>query len=186
MPQKRHNQNRTAIVYFGPTRQDYLDLVQADDHHHAYLEYIQVPLQTQLTSDKHKPECNDLSRYTVHSQRERRVKGWQGEIETLPICRVKCCACKAVFTVLPSFIPRYRRQDTDCLGKLLEMNLGMGLTQRETATIYEWVNPETGWHPGWVWQLIQWLGRSIPVALLLVRLGLFPPSISSVMRSLPS
>lgn len=186
MSQQRHNQNRTAIVYFGPTRQDYLDLIQADDHHHAYLEYIQAPLQAQLTKDKHKPECHDCGRYTVHSQRERRVKSWQGEVETLPICRVKCCTCKAVFTVLPSFIPRYRRHDTDCLGKLLEMNLGMGLTQRETATIYEWVNPETGWHPGWIWQLIQWLGVSMPVALLLLRLGLLPPSMSSVMRSLPT
>jgi hypothetical protein len=33
---------------------------------------------------------------------------------------------------------RYRRQDTDCPGKLMEMNLGMGLSQRETATIYAW------------------------------------------------
>jgi hypothetical protein len=175
MPQKRHNQNRTAIVYFGSTRQDYLDLVQADDYHQAYIEYVQKPLQEQLSSDKHKPDCHDSSRYTVHSQRERQLKGWQGEAEILPICRVKCCDCKAVFTVLPSFIPRYRRQDTDCLGKLLELNLGMGLTQRETAQIYEWVNPAAGWHPGWVWSLIQWLGDLLPVSLLMMRLGLTPP-----------
>ena len=185
MSPKHHNQNRTAIVHFGPTKQDYLDLVEADDRHQAYLEYIQQPLQAQLTGDKHKPECCDTSRYTIHSQRQRMLKGWQGEAEELPICRAKCCSCKAVFTVLPSFIPRYRRQDADCLGKLLEMSLGMGLTQRETATIYEWVNPEEGWHPGWVWQLIQWVGNLIPVSLLLMRLGLTPPTMCSVMRSLP-
>lgn len=185
MSAKRPNQNRTAIVYFGATRQDYLDLVQGDAHHQAYIEYIQTPLQVQLTSDKHTSTCRATSRYTVHSQRERKLKGWQGGIEILPICRVKCCECKAVFTVLPSFIPRYRRQDTDCLGKLLEMTLGMGLTQRETATIYDWVNPDMGWHPGWVWYLIQWLGSLMPVSLLLIRLGLFPPTMCSVMRSLP-
>ena len=186
MLEKRHNKNRTAIVHFGPTKQDYLDLINAGEHHQAYLEHIQRPLQAQLTSDKHKPECSDASRYTIHSQRNRMLKAWQGDVQELPICRVKCCCCKAVFTVLPSFIPRYRRQDTDCLGKLSEMSLGMGLTQRETATIYEWVNPSNGWHPGWIWQLIQWLGNLIPVSLLLMRLGLTPPSMSSVMRSLPA
>jgi hypothetical protein len=87
--------------------------------------------------------------------------------------------------VLPSFIARYRRQDTDSLGKLLEMSLGMGLSQRETARIYEWSDPEAGWHPGWIWHLVQWLGNLIPVSLLLMRLGLTPPPIFSAMRSLP-
>lgn len=184
MPQERHNENRTAIVYFGPTKQDYLDLVRSEDHR-AYIEYIQKPLQSQLTSEKHKPGCSDSRRYTVHGQRNRKLQGWQGATEELPICRVRCLSCRAVFTVLPSFILRYRRQDADCLGKLLEMNLGMGLTQRETATIYEWVNPARGWHPGWVWHLIQWLGNLLPVSLLLMRLGLTPPPMCSAMRSLP-
>ena len=185
MPRGGQNQNRTAIVYFGATPQDYLDLVQSGEKHRAYIEYIQQPLQAQLTPDKHKPACSNTSRYTVHSQIERRLQGSQVAPETLPICRVKCCDCRAVFTVLPSFIARYRRQDTDSLGKLLEMSLGMGLSQRETARIYEWSHPEAGWHPGWVWHLVQWLGNLMPVSLLLMRLGLTPPPIFSPMRSLP-
>ena len=181
----RQNQNRTAIVYFGPTPQDYLDLVESGAKHKAYIEYIQQPLAAQLTPDKHKPACAETSRYTVHSQIERRLQGSQSAPATLPICRVKCCSCRAVFTVLPSFIGRYRRQDTDSLGKLLEMSLGMGLSQRETARIYEWSDPEAGWHPGWIWHLVQWLGNLIPVSLLLMRLGLTPPPIFSAMRSLP-
>ena len=70
---------------------------------------------------------------------------------------------------------RYRRQDTDCLGKLIEMNLGMGLSQRETAQIYAWNQTGHQWQPGWIWGLVQWLGGLMPVALLLMRLGLFPP-----------
>ena len=181
-PQERHNQNRTAVVYFGPTKQDYLKLVQAENHQ-AYIDYIQQPLQAQLTREQHKPGCRDTSRYTVHSQRNRKLQDWQGASEVIPICRAKCCSCRAVFTVLPSFILRYRRQDADCLGKVLEMNLGMGLTQRETATIYQWVNPEGGWRPSWIWRLIQWLGKLLPVSLLLMRLGLTPPPMCSVMRS---
>ena len=163
MPSKRQNQNRTAIVYFGATQQSYLDLVNADDHHQSYIAYIQAPLRAQISREQHQPDCTDITCYTVHSQRHRRLRGWGGEIEVLPICRAKCRCCKAVFTVLPSFIARYRRQDTDCLGKLLEMSLGMGLSQRETAKIYEWSHPDEGWHPGWVWHLVQWLGNLIPV-----------------------
>jgi Domain of unknown function (DUF6431) len=185
MPTKQPNQNRTAIVYFGASKQDYLNLIQADEHHQAYIEYIQKPLQAQISCQQHKPGCTDISRYTVHSQRTRRLRGWGGELEVLPICRAKCRSCQAVFTVLPSFIARYRRQDTDCLGKLLEMRLGMGLSQRETATIYEWSHPDEGWHPGGVWQLVQWLGNLMPVSLLLMRLGLTPPPTFSPMRSLP-
>jgi len=33
------------------------------------------------------------------------------------------------------------------VGKLLEMNLGMGLTLRETASIYSWMGLERTWSP---------------------------------------
>lgn len=174
MPPKRHNQNRTAIVYFGAAKQDYLDLINADDRHQAYIAYIQAPLQAQISREQHQPDCPYINCYTVHSQRTRRLRSWGGELEKLPICRAKCRGCKVVFTVLPSFIARYRRQDTSCLGKLLEMSLGLGLSQRETAKIYDWVHPDEGWHPGWVWHLVQWLGNLISVSLSLMRLGLPP------------
>jgi Domain of unknown function (DUF6431) len=178
-------QNRTAIVYFGSTKQDYLKLVEADSHR-EFLDYIKPQLQVQLTAAHHAVDCPNSERYTVHSQRSRQLQGWLGEAETIPVCRVRCCGCRAVFTVLPSFIMRYRRQDVDCLGKLMVMNLGMGLTLRETATIYQWLGTERLWQPSWVWGLVQWLGNLLPVAFLLMRLGLTPPPIYSVMRSLPS
>jgi hypothetical protein len=175
---KESNQKRTAIVYFGPKQEDYLKLLQAEDRR-SYIEYIQVPLQQQLVPEMHNNGCLDTSHYTVHGLRERKVQGWMGPTQVIPICRVRCQACRAVFTVLPSFLMRYRRQDTDCLGKLLEMNLGMGLSQRETATIYAWNQSLEQWSPGWIWSLIQWFGHLMPVSLLLIRLGLFPPSISA-------
>ena len=185
MTEKQAHQNRTAIVHFGATKQDYLDLVQSEDRK-PLIEYLQAPLTAQLSPERHKPCCRDTSRYTIHALRERQVQGWLGPVETIPICRVRCQSCRAVFTVLPSFILRYRRQDADCLGKLLELNLGMGLSNRQTATIYSWQGTERGWQPGWVWSLVQWLGYLIPVYLLLLRLGLTPPPIYSAMRSLPA
>lgn len=178
-------QNRTAILYFGATKEAYVNLVKADNHR-DFLEYVQPRLKEQLTLERHNEGCEDIGRYTVHSQRDRQLQGWLGASESIPVCRVRCRNCRAVFTVLPSFILRYRRQDADCLGKLLEMNLGMGLTLRETARIYSWLGKERGWQPSWVWNLSQWLGNLIPVALLLIRLGLTPPTICSVMRSLPA
>ena len=182
MKASRQYQHRTAIIYFGPTKQDYLKLVKAESHR-PYLDYAQPFLKEQLLLEMHDDGCNDSSCYTIHSQRMRSLQGWLGEKEEIPICRVRCRCCRAVFTVLPSFIMRYRRQNTDCLGKLLEMNLGMGLTQRETATIYSWLSEDRGWHPGWIWNLVQWLGNLLPVSLVLMSLGLSPPSIYSAMKS---
>jgi Domain of unknown function (DUF6431) len=178
MNESSQNRKRTAIVYFGPQQEDYLKLVQAKDRS-SYIEYIQAPLQKQLGVEMHHDGCSDTSHYTVHGLRERTVQGWLGQKQVIPICRVRCQACRAVFTVLPSFLMRYRRQDTDCLGKLLEMNLGMGLSQRETATIHAWNQSTEQWKPGWIWYLVQWFGRLMPVSLLLMRLGLFPPSASA-------
>ena len=125
------NQRRTAIIYFGFKRETYLELVKAEDSS-EFLRFVQQPLQTQLGVEKHKPNCCDRSRYTGRVLRERSVQGWVGERVTVPICRVRCCRCGAVFTVLPSFILRYRRQDSDCLSKLLPLSMSMGLSQRHT------------------------------------------------------
>ncbi len=45
------NQKRTAIVYFGATKQDYLSLIQ-EKRHSALLEYIQPLLKAQLKPEK--------------------------------------------------------------------------------------------------------------------------------------
>jgi Domain of unknown function (DUF6431) len=174
MKESSQNQKRTAIVYFGPKQEDYLKLLQAEDRS-SYIDYIQAPLQQQLGLEMHHDGCLDTGRYTVHGLRERKVQGWLGQTQVIPICRVRCQSCRAVFTVLPSFLMRYRRQDTDCLGKLLEMVLGMGLSQRETATIHAWNQSTESWRPGWIWYLVQWFGNLMPVSSLLMRLGLLPP-----------
>ena len=52
MKATRSYHNRTAIIYFGPTKQDYLALVDADNHQ-AYLDDVQPLLKAQLTPEMH-------------------------------------------------------------------------------------------------------------------------------------
>ena len=47
MPGKLNNKKRTAIVYFGPERTDYLKLAEAEARS-EFLAYIQTPLQAQI------------------------------------------------------------------------------------------------------------------------------------------
>ncbi|UJB69669.1 hypothetical protein HRE53_00005 [Acaryochloris sp. 'Moss Beach'] len=112
MTEKQAHQNRTAIVHFGATTQDYLDLVQA-------------PLTAQLSSERHKPDCRDTSRYTLHALRERQVDGWDQSRPSLSAER----AVEPSSRSCPAS-PSNRHLDDDCLGKLQELNLGMGLSQR--------------------------------------------------------
>jgi hypothetical protein len=46
---------------------------------------------------------------------------------------------------------------------------------RHTALVYTWSDIERSWTPSGVWDLLQWLGKLIPVTWLLLRLGLTPP-----------
>lgn len=80
------NQERTAVVYFGPQREDYFRLAAAEGRR-EFLSFIQQPLQVQLGAEKHRAGSGNTSRYTGHGQRERYVQGWLGERVRIPICR---------------------------------------------------------------------------------------------------
>jgi len=80
---KPKNQQRTAIVYFGQEREDYLCLAAAADNR-EFLSFIQKPLQAQLGAEKHRVGCTDISRYTGHVLRSRYLQGWLGERVTVP------------------------------------------------------------------------------------------------------
>jgi hypothetical protein len=70
MSEQPKNQQRTAIIYFGPTQQDYQHLVEAEKRP-AFIDFIQSPLQQQLGRELHRHDCACTSHYTVHQWRER-------------------------------------------------------------------------------------------------------------------
>ena len=77
MTAKQAYQNRTAIVHFGSTKEEYLSLLQSEDHQ-PLLQQLQAPLQAQLSAERHKPGCLATGRYTLHSIRNRQLQGWLG------------------------------------------------------------------------------------------------------------
>ena len=93
MAKKQPYQNRTAIVQFGTTKQDYLDLVQSEDRK-ALIAHLQAPLQAQLSVERHKPGCADTSRYTIHGLREHQVQSWLGQQQKQSLSAE--CVAKAV------------------------------------------------------------------------------------------
>ena len=72
MSKPRVNQKRTAIIYFGETKQDYLRLVE-EKGYRDLLAYIQPLLKAQVKQAQHHEGCSDQSHYTVHSQRNRQL-----------------------------------------------------------------------------------------------------------------
>src|SRR5215471_5878546 len=100
---KATRENRTITVEF----QNEATYMQLLDGGKAFLEYIMaflLALGFQLT---HKAACSGGGCLTRHSHYVRvRLGG-------LTIWRIQCTTCRAVFTVLPHFILRYRQMRPD-------------------------------------------------------------------------
>ncbi|MBU1568644.1 MAG: hypothetical protein KJ630_23830 [Proteobacteria bacterium] len=168
IPCKR--KNRTIIVYFGIFIQ-YTEIMRDKAR---YISIVSGAM-TQTTVE-HKEGCTCSQGYTRHRRRERTPKKFRGERYNVPIWQIRCLKCKAVFTVLPSFIARYQRFDIDCLSKLLEINLVMTSSYRHTLKILEYARGEQQtWNPGSILHIINWLGDLLPLPCILLRLGLTPP-----------
>jgi hypothetical protein len=73
------------------------------DDRRAFVEFVLAFLLAQGFQLKHKAACGGGGRLTRHSHYMRvRVGG-------VTIWRIQCTTCKAVFTILPHFILRYRQ-----------------------------------------------------------------------------
>ena len=96
-PPRNHAQ-RTAIVFFGLTVQEYLE-VAADRV--RYVALVAQALQGCATL-RHYPDCLGTGRLTRHHHYTRTAWSYQAGLYELPIWQVRCLDCQAVFTVLPS------------------------------------------------------------------------------------
>src|SRR2546429_618820 len=118
-------ENRTITVDF-QNEGTYLQLL-ADGR--AFVELVMAVLLSIGFQLKHRATCRGGGCMTRHSHYVRvRLAG-------VPIWRLQCTTCKAVFTVLPHFVLRYRRMSPEVARKALLATHG-GLSLELCAVIY--------------------------------------------------
>jgi len=121
---KPTRQNRTITVDF----QDETTYFQLLGDTQTFVEFVRVFLLSLGFQLLHKTSCSEGGSLTRHSHYARvRLGG-------LTIWRVQCTTCKAVFTVLPHFVLRYRQMRPEVAREALLATHG-GLSLEWCATI---------------------------------------------------
>src|SRR5215510_2889950 len=115
---KRTRENRTITVDF----RDDATYFQLLGNGKAFVEFVGAFLLSLGLQLAHKATCRGGGCLTRHSHYVRlRVRG-------ITIWRIQCTTCKAVFTILPHFVLRYRQMHPDVArDALLAMHGGLSL-----------------------------------------------------------
>jgi hypothetical protein len=122
---KPTRQNRTVTVDF----QDEATYFQLLGDTQAFVEFVRAFLLSFGFQLLHKASCSEGGSLTRHSHYARvRLGG-------LTIWRVQCTTCKAVFTVLPHFVLRYRQMRPEVARDALLATHG-GLSLARCAVLY--------------------------------------------------
>jgi hypothetical protein len=145
---KPTRENRTITVDFN----DDATYFQLLDDTNAFVEFVLAFLLSLGFQLHHKSTCNGGSSLTRHSHYARLRLGG------LTIWRVQCTSCKAVFTVLPHFVLRYRKMRPDAARDALLATHG-GLSLELCAAICH-ISPMA------LYRLICALGQQSLVAVL--------------------
>jgi len=146
---KPTRENRTITVDFNDEA-TYFELL---DNAKAFIEFVLAFILSLGFQLHHKSTCSGGGCLTRHSHYTRvRLGG-------LTIWRIQCASCKAVFTVLPHFVLRYRRMRPDVARQALIATHG-GLSLEWCATICQ-ISPMA------LYRLICALGQHSLVRVLL-------------------
>jgi hypothetical protein len=122
---KPPRENRTLTVDFND-ESTYFQLIHDGK---AFVEFVFAFLLSLGFQLNHKATCTGGGCLTRHSHYARVRLG------DLTIWRIQCTSCKAVFTVLPHFVLRYRRMSPDLARQALMATHG-GLSLEWCATIF--------------------------------------------------
>src|SRR5688572_23516835 len=154
---KAIRENRTITVDF----QDPSTYFQLISNGKTFVEFVLAFILSIGFQLRHKATCHGGGCLTRHSH-DARVR-----LGGLTIWRVQCTACKAVFTVLPHFVLRYRKMPPEVArGALLAIHGGLSLER--CAVIYH-LSPMA------LYRLVCALGRQ-SLVIALTRCGLpLPP-----------
>ena len=121
---KTPRENRTITVNF----QDEPTYFQLINDGKAFVEFVLAFIFSLGFQLNHKAACNGGGCLTRHSHYARLRLGG------LTIWRIQCTRCKAVFTVLPQFVLRYRKMQPEVARDALLATYG-GLSLELCATI---------------------------------------------------
>ena len=122
-PVKPSRQNRTLTVDFN----DEPTYHRLCNDGHRFIDFVAAFILSIGFQLKHKHDCPS-ERITRHSHYVR------ARINGLTIWRIQCTRCRAVFTVLPHFVLRYRQMKTSIAKKVLLATHG-GLSLELCAVI---------------------------------------------------
>lgn len=187
--QKR--QNRTVVLHLGNNLMEYESWLSTEGHSDELLRRVEIAddLNWCHLADGHYAGCQRRLRFTHHGAYKRGLLGFDGQLQKLLIKRVRCRECGAVFTILPSFVVRYKRWHTDAIEKLMVLLFITedsyrlaGVSQAfaidaEQSGSWAALERTTGEaiSPMALWRLVQWFGQLSPAQLNLA-LGVEPPS----------
>lgn len=187
---KRKRKNRTIVLPLENTLAEYNALICTEAGMNRLIRRVEIAdrLNWGHLADEHKPGCPRRHRFTHHHSYRRWLKHYAGGRSRVTMMRVRCLDCRAVFTVLPAFVVRYKRYDTDAIEKLMvqlfitedsyRMARVSQLLATDTAQSGTWTAldaaPDRAITPLALWRLVQWVGQLSPAQLNLV-LDVAPP-----------
>src|SRR5688572_808311 len=145
---KAPRHNRTITVDFSDEA-TYFELLS---HGTAFVEFILAFILSLGFQLHHKSTCDGGGSVTRHSHYARARLGG------LTIWRIQCTRCKAVFTVLPQFVLRYRKMRPEVARDVLLATHG-GLSLEGCAVLFHISSMS-------LYRLICALGQHSPVSVL--------------------
>jgi transposase len=188
---KAKRQDRTIVLYLGNTLADYKARFLAEQGIPTLIARVETAdsLNWGHLANGHKAGCPRRLHFTHHNGYTRSLGHFNTSKSSVPIQRVRCLDCGAVFTILPSFVVRYKRYDTDAIEKLMTLlfitedsyrmagvSQALGLDTHLAGT-WTALAEKTGEAiaPRALWSLVQWFGQLSPAQLNLT-LGVAPPT----------
>ena len=188
---KAKRQNRTVILYLGKTLAEYQQMIGTERGIQELIRRVEIAdsINWGHLAEGHHCGCPRGLHFTHHASYTRWLKHFDGSKTLVTIIRVRCLECGAVFTILPSFIVRYKRYETDAIEKLMTLlfitedsyrmagvSQAFGIDDEQAGTWVALAKAEgEAISPMALWGLVQWLGQLSPAQLNLA-LGVEPPT----------
>ena len=183
--------NRTVVLYLGKTEKEYESQYGQAEGIGEIIRRVEEAdsVNWGCLANGHREDCPRQLHFTHHGSYVRHLKHYDGSQSPITIHRVRCLECGKVFSVLPSFVARYKRYDTDAVEKFMTMlfitedsyrmagvGQALGIDSQQAGTWAALANGEgKAISPRVLWRLVQWFGQLSPAQLNLA-LGLEPPT----------